>query len=487
MLANCYLWQRLRYTPKTMEETPHERQHWSMGLSGRLLALTAAFVMLAEVLVFVPSISRFRLDYLQDRIAKAHLAVLALEAASDNRVGESLESELLYHAGVRAVVLKAPDRRMLMLSSRVPEAIDLTSDLRHETFVNWIGDALWTLLQRHNRVLRVIGPSPRQPDATIEVLLDEKPLREAMYAYSWRILALSLIISFITACLVFVSLQLLLVKPMRQIIESIMHFHSAPEDATAAIRPLARNDEIGRAQRELAAMQRDLRQALLQKTRLAALGTAVAKINHDLKNTLATAVLASDRLAAIDDPEVQRLVPRLVGAIDRAVDLCGRTLDYVRSEQPALHETRISLRALLTDVADSLQASARDGKGLQHIDVCVDAVALTADREQLYRVFMNLGINARQAGATTLRFETEPRHGCLAILVRDNGPGIAESVVTRLFQPFASGAINGSGLGLVIAREIVIAHGGKLTLATTGKDGTAFRIEFPGHRLRKAS
>lgn len=456
-----------------------------MGLSGRLLALTVVFVMLAEVLVFVPSISRFRLDYLQDRIAKAHLAVLALEATTDHLVDERLEQELLYHAGAYAVVLKAPDRRMLMLSRNMPSAIDRTSDLRQETFVDWIADAIWTLLQRENRVLRVIGPSPRQPDATIEVLIDETPLRKAMYAYSRRILALSLIISFITACLVYLSLQLLLVKPMRQIIESIMHFRSSPEDQTSTIRPLSRNDEVGRAQRELAAMQRDLRMALLQKTRLAALGTAIAKINHDLRNTLATAVLASDRLAAIDDPEVQRLLPRLVAAIDRAVALCGRTLEFARSEQPPLHETRFGVSALLTDVADSLKAASQEGAGLRRVDVRVGNALLTGDREQLYRVFMNLGINAHQAGATTLRFDAEPREGGLAVLVRDDGPGIPEPVAKRLFQPFAGGGGNGgSGLGLVIAREIVAAHGGTLTLVETTDNGTTFRVEFPAQRLR---
>lgn len=456
------------------------------GLSGRLLGLTAAFVMLAEVLVFIPSISRFRLDYLKDQIARAHLAVLALDATGDKPVDKRLERELLYHAGAYSVVLTSPDRRMLMLSGNVPKRVDATYDLRSENFIDWIGDALWTLLQDDNRVLRVIAPSPRQPNATIEVVLNEIPLREAMYAFARRILALSLFISLITAGLVFLSLQLLLVKPMRQLIESIMHFRSAPEDPTSTIRPLDRNDEIGRAQRELAAMQRDLRLALMHKTRLAALGTAVAKINHDLRNTLSTALLASDRLATIDDPAVQRLVPSLVGAIDRAVALCGRTLEFAGSEQPPLLESRFPLAALLGDVADTLRSPANDGAGLRDIVNEVNDVCLVGDREQLFRVFMNLGLNARQAGATTVRFTAEPHEGRLVVQVNDNGPGIPEAVAARLFQPFATGAGNGgSGLGLVIAREIVTAHGGTLTLASTNADGTTFRIEFPLHRVRR--
>lgn len=458
----------------------------SIGLSGRLLALTVVFVMLAEILVFIPSISRFRLDYLKDQVARAHLAVLALDAAADKLVNERLERELLYHAGAYSVVLKSPDRRMLMLSGNVPDRIDVTYDLQDETFIDWIGDALWTLAQDDNRVVRVIAPSPRQPDATIEVLINEMPLREAMYAYAWRILALSLFISLITAGLVYLSLQLLLVKPMRQLIESITHFRSAPEDPTSTIQPLTRDDEIGRAQRELAAMQRDLRLALMQKTRLAALGTAVAKINHDLRNTLSTALLASDRLATIDDPDVQRLVPSLVSAIDRAVALCGRTLEFAGSEQPPLQESRFGLGGLLGDVADTLRARANDGPGFHHIAIDVDEVSLVGDREQLFRVFLNLGLNARQAGAKTLRFAAAPLDSRLVVRVSDDGPGIPEPVAARLFQPFSSGTGNGgSGLGLVIAREIVTAHGGSLALASTGADGTTFHIEFPLHRIRR--
>ena len=463
-----------------------ERWRWLTGLSGRLLALTAAFVMLAEVLVFVPSISRFRLDYLQDRIAKAHLAILALEATPDNMIDQRLERELLYHAGAYAIVLKTPDRRMLMLSAPMPAAIDVTFDLRAETMADWVGDALMTLFERGNRVMRVIGPSPRAPDAVLEVVLDERPMRDAMLHYSWRILALSLIISFITAGLVFLSLQWLMVRPMRRIIDSIIRFRRAPEDPATSIPSGARTDEIGLAQRELAAMQRDLRQALHQKTRLAALGAAVAKINHDLKNTLATAVLVSDRLAMIDDPEVQRLAPRLLAAIDRAVALCGRTLDFVRTDQPPLRESVFVLDALLSEVGGGMKTRTDGERPSLDISTNGGHVHVQGDREQLFRVFSNLVLNAEQAGAGSVRIAASRAGRRLIIEVTDDGPGIPAHVQSRLFQPFAaSTGAGGSGLGLVIAREIVAAHGGTLTLAATGATGTTFRIELPGRRLRQ--
>jgi signal transduction histidine kinase len=466
-------------------ERRNERWRWLTGLSGRLLALTAAFVMLAEVLVFVPSISRFRLDYLQERIAKAHLAILALEATPDNMINERLKQELLYHAGAYAIALKSPQRRMLMLGTAMPAAIDATFDLQAETMADWVGDALVTLFQRENRVIRIIASSPRAPSAVLEVVIDEQPMRDEMLSYSWRILALSLVISFITAGLVFLALQWLLVRPMRKITDSIIRFRRAPEDAAATIPSGGRTDEIGLAQRELAVMQRDLRQALHQKTRLAALGAAVAKINHDLRNTLATAVLASDRLATIDDPEVQRLTPRLIGAIDRAVALCGRTLDFVRTDQPPLRESVFELDGLLREIGGGLRSRPVGVNPVPAVTTSGCDLRIHGDRDQLFRVFSNLALNAEQAGAGSVQITARRDGSRLVIEVADDGPGIPPHVQARLFQPFgASSEAGGSGLGLVIAREIIAAHGGTLALATTGAAGTIFRIELPARRIR---
>src|SRR5262249_27530617 len=156
---------------------------------------------------------------------------------------------------------------------------------------------------------------PKQSQVTVEVLLDEAPLRLEMVAYSWRILGLSLVISFATATLVFLALQWLMVRPLRRLIENVMAFRDAPEDPARAIGPSRRRDELGVAQNELAQMEESVRAALHQQARLAALGTAIAKISHDLRNILATARLVSDRLADSTDPKVQRMAPTLLGTI----------------------------------------------------------------------------------------------------------------------------------------------------------------------------
>src|SRR5262249_26060636 len=141
-----------------------------------------------------------------------------------------------------------------------------------------------------------VGPAPRGGEF-VEIVIDESPLREAMLRFSVNILLLSLMISIITAALVYLSLHLLLVRPMRRITANMMAFRSDPENPARVIVASSRQDEVGIAERELAMMQRDLASMLQQKSRLAALGLAVSKINHDLRNLLASAQLFSEGLS----------------------------------------------------------------------------------------------------------------------------------------------------------------------------------------------
>ncbi len=283
--------------------TPPKLPRGFYGLSARLLMLTVIFVMISEVLIYAPSIARFRKDYLDGRIAAAHLATLALEATPDNMVSEELKAELLDHAGALAIVIAKPREVRRVLSADMPPNADAVYDLRAATFVGLIADAFMALGENDDRVLRIVGRSPKQDGVTVEVLLHEAPMHMAMIDFSWRILALSLFISFLTACAVYLSLQWLMVRPMRRLTENMMAFRDAPEDQRNVIATSDRSDEIGIVTRELAGMEDAVRTALRQKARLAALGSAITKINHDLRNILATARLVSDRLAEFERPE----------------------------------------------------------------------------------------------------------------------------------------------------------------------------------------
>ncbi len=449
-----------------------------LGLSARLLLLTVFFVMLSEVFIYAPSIGRYRVTYLEERIAASHLASLALEVPPDNMVSKEMRAQLLDHAGVLGIMLKGPASKSLVLASDMPPQIDATYDPENGTFFGFIGDAFMTLAENRSRVLRVIGKSPKDSTVQVEIVLSEAPMRTAMVDYSVRILGLSIVISLMTAMLVFLSLQWLFVRPMRGLTASMVSFHEDPEDGRRMVVPSDRTDEIGIAQRELAEMQRGLRAALMQKTRLAALGTAVTKINHDLRNILATAQLVSDHLARTDDPNVKRIAPTLMGAIDRAVTLCTKTLSFAMEGATELEMTWFPLRPLLDEIAEATPAAA-DGKAA--FDNRVDRdVRLHADRDQMYRVLLNLVRNAYEAGAGKVTVSATCDAAQTTIEVSDNGPGLPDRVRQHLFLPFAgSGRVGGSGLGLSIARDLMRGHGGDIELRRSGAEGTVFRLTLP--------
>jgi signal transduction histidine kinase len=461
-------------------DKPHKLKMPSLtrGLSARLLLLTIIFVMIGEVLIYVPSVSRYRLTYLQERLAAAHEATLALDASPDGVVSADLEQQLLIHARLRSIALRLPVASYMMLG--VPPEIDATFDLRQETVYILIRDAFTTLVQTENRVLRVMGPARIDPRIIVDITLDEAPMRDEMYDYSRRILILSIVLSLMTAAMVFLSLHLLIVRPMQRITERMASFREQPEDRSKDLEQTLRSDEIGVAQRELAEMQRGLRVALRQRAHLAALGEAVSKISHDLRNILSTAALVSERLADSDDPEVRRQTPALVAAIDRAITLCVETLRFSRARELTVKSDHVDLTVLVEDVGKALMLTSR-GQATWSNDVADDFMVI-GDYDQLFRVFLNLGQNAMDAmeAGGEVRISAHRNDGKAVIEVADNGQGLAKRARDHLFEPFAgSSRAGGSGLGLPIAREIMQAHGGDIRIERSDSDGTVIRLELP--------
>jgi len=450
------------------------------GLSARLLVLTIAFVMLAEFLIYSPSIARFRLDWLQARIASAHLAALSLEATPDHMISEELKQQLLAHAGAHAIIIAKPGDVRRVLAADMPPAADDAVDLRDGGIFRPIAEAYMTLFGREPQILRVFGPSPYEPADTVEVLVDEKPLRDGMLAYSWRILGLSIVISLITAAFVYLSLQWLIVRPLRRLTSNMVAFRNAPDNPDNVIEVTPREDEIGLAQRGLAEMEQALRSLLRQQSRLAALGTAVTKISHDLRGILSTAQLLSDRLADSSDPNVQRLAPTLIGSIDRAVVLCSQTLHYAADDLPPPKRSRFVLAGLVDEVGGVVGLlTANRASWQKKVPGDLDAFA---DRDQMFRVLVNLGRNAAEAGARAISVSVRAGAGdSLHIEVSDDGPGLPPRAREKLFTPFTgSTRAGGTGLGLAIARELVRGHGGDIVVAASSSTGTVFAIELPG-------
>jgi len=452
------------------------------GLSTKLLLLTIIFVMVAEVLVFVPSVSNFRRQWLMERLAAAQIASLAAEAAPGGQLPKMLRDELLDSAKVKAIAVKRADARVLVIEMDMPAEIDAAFDLRDESWFTLIADALMVYIAPDGRVIRVVGEPGFNKGETIDVVMEEGPLKAAMLNYGLDILGLSILISIITAALVYLALNALLVKPMTRLTWNMVRFAEKPEDPTRIITPSSRRDEIGTAERELATMQHELSETLSQKTRLAALGLAVSKISHDLRNMLSSAQLLSDRLRAVEDPTVQRLVPKLIASLDRAIRLCVHTLDFGQAQEAPPRRRRFALAPLVREVGDSLGLP-REGIAWT-LDI-EEGLEVDADRDQIYRVLANLCRNAVQAlesdsGRAGEIIVAARREGTVAIIdVADTGPGVPERARSRLFQAFQTVARKGgSGLGLAISAELVQAHGGQISLVSN-EGGATFRVTIP--------
>ena len=452
------------------------------SLSGRFLILTIIFVMLAEVMIFVPSIARFREDYLLSRLERAQIASLALLA--DDMIDDELEAELLRNAEVFNVVLRRDEMRQLVLSSPMPQPIDATFDLRDAGPIDLIGDAMGRLFDSEDRVIRVIGAPVLEAGLLIEITMETGGLRAAMVDYGLNILWLSAVISAITASLLFVSVRRLLVRPIKGVVSYMKSYAAAPEDARRIIQPRAGVTELREAEEALQSLQIELTASLKQKEHLAQLGGAVAKVSHDLRNILTSAQLFTDRIEMSEDPTVKRMAPKLVNSITRAVNLCESTLAFGKAEEPPPRLCHLVLSDIVSDVIESERLAVGEFD-LSFGEDIPTGLTVRADPEQLYRVISNLVRNARQAIVATAKpgeiaVSAREEDDSWFITVSDTGPGLPPKAREHLFTPFQGGTRKGgSGLGLAISAELVRGHGGMLELVSSDESGTTFEICLP--------
>jgi len=458
------------------------------GLSFKLMATIIMVILAVEVMIYLPSAANFRGTWMDDKISTAAVAVRVLDVVPDVMdLPEGLTDRLLNAAGAEAIVYRGQGQSQLIeLTDQPMPKGAVTADVRSRDPMTMIVGALDTLINGSDRTLRIIGDLPGSDEMTIEVLVNEAPLRADLLIYSRNIFFLSLIVASMTAAVIYIFVNWQFITPVRRLIGNMMDFRRAPENATLIIPASRRDDELGVAERELAAMEADLFAMLRQRRHLADLGLAVAKINHDLRNTLTSAQLLSDQVATLDDPKVQRLAPRLVQTLDKAIGFAQSVLDYGRQSSTPPRPMPVDLRALLEEAA--FDAGLKGHPGVAFANEVPDAVTLKVDPDQMARVLVNLIKNAREAleavGTRTdmpqisAAFEDRGEEG-LVITIRDNGPGLPPRARENLFVAFEGSArAGGTGLGLAIARELTEAHGGTLKYTDPVK-GAAFEICLP--------
>jgi signal transduction histidine kinase len=465
-------------------ETTRRRLSLPAGLSARLLLLAALFAVAAELLILIPSLAAYQEGRLYDRVRAAELASLAVEAAPNRAVSDRMSAQLLNGAGVVSVAVQSSGvRRLLLAAPRMKRAPNLV-DLRSRNPFAYLAQPFATLASPDEAFVRVVA-RPRFRDGDfVEIVVPDAPLKREVGAYLLRSLVMTVLIAIMAAGLLYLALNVFLVRPIKRLTRSMERFRADPADPAASLEPSGRDDEIGRAEAELDRMQADLRTALASRARLAALGEAVAKINHDLRNMLSSAQIASERLAMSGDPRVAQALPRLERALDRAIRLTSEVLAYGKSSEPAPQPQATALRP-------AVEAAGEDA-GLSEVGVrltCAvadDACALV-DPEQLNRILVNLMKNAREAIADQagkrpgeVKVTADRKAGQLVLKIADNGPGLPERARAHLFEPFTgSGRAGGTGLGLAVSRELAQANGGDLVLARSGPKGAVFELRLP--------
>jgi signal transduction histidine kinase len=449
------------------------------SLSVRLLLITVVVILCAEALVFLPGLVQERRAWLWEHLRDADIAAVAVSAAPNGIIPAPTRDALLSLSSAELIRLDAPEGPVIAFATGNPHKPKLRVDLRTETVTQGLVRGITALFQRGNPRLLIIGPSPRQPQTMVEMVVPGHLLADALRAFARANITEWLVIAGATGILLYLALMVSLIRPLRRMTSSITEFRSAPErppsprDEMASRDIARRGDEISIAARELAAMQAELRTALWRNARLAVLGTALAKVIHDLRGILASAMLAADRLNTHADPAVQRLAGVVVTAVERASELLNQTLSFVREGPPPLTLERAAVNMVVAEAAEGVPDVAVETRVPAELETHMDRLAIS-------RVLTNLLRNAQQAGATAVSVSARCEENQVVMFVADNGPGIPPTAQAGLFRAFGgSTQANGTGLGLAIARDLMRAHGGDITLEATGQDGTTFRLTLP--------
>ncbi|MFZ4122705.1 MAG: sensor histidine kinase [Caulobacterales bacterium] len=453
------------------------------SLAGRLLGLTVLLVLLAEVMVFAPSVARFHVSWIEDRINLAQVAALAASVDPGGPIAEMLLEDLRVQGGVLRIA--GAGGVPIVLSPQPARSIDHIWDFRGASAWDHAVWAVDTLFSAPGRVILVRTTAPSAAGRVLDVTLDESLLRHATRRYGAEVAIGSTLVSVLAGALVYLVLIIAFVRPMRRLTRNVERFRRRPSDVARTMPISRRRDEIGRAERAIRALQSEIQASLRQRERLAELGGAMARVAHDLRNMLATAQLVTERIATSSDPDVRAAAPRLERAIGRAAGLAASALRYGRAD-----EVRAVLQAIVLEdvvreaLADTLSGFA-DVKGVVTPQM---AMRVIADGDQLHRLLSNLIRNAAQA--VRAASAQDPDHpmtitvsaqqvGAKAVVrIADTGGGMPAQAIERLFEPFAASRPGGegSGLGLAIARELARGQGGDLVLESTGSTGTVFLL-----------
>jgi len=245
-------------------------------------------------------------------------------------------------------------------------------------------------------------------------------------------------------------------------------------------------DEVAEVTGTFDRMRKNLQKTqreLLDAERLATIGRMASSISHDLRHSLAAVMANAEFLCESNLTPVQRedLYAEIQIAVAQMTDLIDSLLEFSRTRE-SLHPSYGDIRSALDRAVQGVKAHPE----FQRIRIRISGEGSTEgwfDFKKLERAFLNLLLNACEvvpAGSGKIDIELRRKGESLEIRIEDNGPGIADAVRDRLFEPFVShGKENGTGMGLTVVQKILQDHGGDVAVEQTSASGTTFRINIP--------
>lgn len=227
------------------------------------------------------------------------------------------------------------------------------------------------------------------------------------------------------------------------------------------------------------------RELIHQQEKLSALGALLGGVAHELNNPLSVvigrAAILQDVLAGSDE---ERTITKLREAADRCSRIVRTFLAMARDGRP--RRGQVDLNDLLVGALEFAGYDLRNANIAVSTDFDSAVTSIAGDHDHLVQAFVGLIINARQAlerqhGARTLRVCTQREGAAVRITIADNGPGMAEDVRARAFEPFFTTRAfgEGGGSGLAIARGIFESHGGTITIDDMVSTGCAIAVTLP--------
>ncbi|MFO8152603.1 ATP-binding protein [Thioalkalivibrio sp.] len=215
-----------------------------------------------------------------------------------------------------------------------------------------------------------------------------------------------------------------------------------------------------------------------REAELAELGRSIRKLTHDLRNTMVSSRLMSDRLRRHEDPLVRQSADLIARSVDRAVRMCQQTLEVGSAREGSPRRERFMLSDLMAELNAAI--GPREVARAEMESPNAEEIELDADFDQVFRILTNLIRNAIAAGSRHIRVIGSREGNRTVIDCEDDGPGLPDSLQGCLFAEKGTGrGTGGAGLGLAIAWELARNHGGDLIMRETGPTGTVFRLLLP--------